>query len=43
MGRRGRGEGVGSIERADIARGVGNGLGVVESVRVIAVYTILHE
>ena len=31
----GRGEGVGSMGAADMARGVGNGLGVV---RVIAVY-----
>lgn len=34
----GRGEGVGSVGAADIARGVGNGLGVVRAVRVIAVF-----
>ncbi len=32
----GRGEGEGSIGAADMARGVGNGLGVVRTVRVIA-------
>lgn len=34
----GRGEGVGSVGAADIARGVGNGLAVVRAVRVIAVF-----
>ena len=40
----GRGEGVGSVGAADIARGVGNGLGVVRAVRVIAVFMkVLYE
>ena len=33
----GRGEGEGSVGAADMARGVGSGLGVVRTVRVIAV------
>ena len=38
MGGIGIGEGVCSVGAADIARGVGNGLGLVRTVRVIAVY-----
>ena len=35
---------MGSVGAADIARGVGNGLGVVRTVRVIAVFrAILYE
>ena len=44
LGRMGRGEGVGSVGAADIARGIANGLGVVRALRVITVVIdVLYE